>query len=60
VAGKFVVKRARGKFYFNLVADNGRVLATSRTYPAKDDALDAVSQFKALAPTAIVEDAELS
>ena len=43
MAGKFVLKKGTtGKFYFNLVAGNGQVIATSEAYESKEAALEGI------------------
>lgn len=55
--GKFVVKKGTtGKFRFNLLSTNGRVVATSEAYNAKASALGGIRAVKKLAAEATIED----
>jgi hypothetical protein len=59
-AGKFVVKSGRGgKTHFELLASNGRVVATSETYESKQSCLKGIAAVKRLATdaTVVVEEA---
>ncbi|HSH60991.1 MAG TPA: DUF1508 domain-containing protein [Acidimicrobiales bacterium] len=57
MAGKFVIKKgSTGKFRFNLVANNGQVVATSEAYNTKAAAMGGVRSVQKLAADADVED----
>ena len=57
MAAKFVLKKgSTGKFRFNLVATNGRVVATSEAYETKASALKGVESVKRNAPVAEIDD----
>lgn len=45
-----------GKFYFNLKASNGQIVATSTMFASEADRATAISTLKAQAPTCEVED----
>jgi uncharacterized protein YegP (UPF0339 family) len=51
---KYVVKKSEksGQFYFNIVASNGQVLASSEQYKEKSSALDTIESIKKNAATA--------
>ena len=53
---KFSVKQTQAGFSFNLVADNGQVVATSQVYASKDTCLKGIESVQANAPLAPVED----
>ncbi len=54
---KFVVTRDEdGKFRFDLLAGNGRVLATSAVYDTRGAALNAIKSVRGNVPDAQVED----
>jgi uncharacterized protein YegP (UPF0339 family) len=54
---KFVVKKdAKGQFRFNLVANNGEIIATSESYKAKPAALKTIASIQKGAATAKVVD----
>jgi uncharacterized protein YegP (UPF0339 family) len=56
-AGKFVLKKGpTGKFHFNLLASNGKVIATSESYESKAAALKGIESVKKHAPDAITDD----
>ena len=51
MAGKFVLKKgSSGKYYFNLLARNGQLIATSETYERKEYALNGIGSVKDNAP----------
>ena len=51
MAGKFVLKKgSSGKYHFNLLADNGQVIATSETYERKQSALNGSSRGRRTLP----------
>lgn len=57
MAGRFVLKKnAAGKFHFNLLAGNGRVIATSEVYESKPAALKGIESVKTNAPGASTDD----
>ena len=57
MAGKFVLKKnASGKFHFNLVAQNGQIIATSEVYEHKQSALNGIKSVQTNAPDATVDD----
>jgi len=57
VPGKFVVEKgSTGKFRFNLLSTNGRVVATSEAYNSKASAMGGVRSIKSLAADAAIED----
>jgi uncharacterized protein len=52
MAATFVLKKgSSGKFYFNLVAANGQVLATSESYESKASAPQGIECSSAMPPT---------
>ena len=54
---KFVLKKgASGRYHFNLVAPNGRVIATSEAYEGKQSALNGIESVKSSATYAEVDD----
>lgn len=56
---KFVIKKSEktGQFWFNIVASNGQVLATSEQYKAKASAKNAIESIqKNAAKAPIVEE----
>lgn len=55
--GKFVLKKGTGGgFYFNLLAANGEVIATSEQYNSKDAAMNGIESVKTNAANATTED----
>ena len=57
MAGKVVLKKgSSGKYHFNLLAANGKVIATSETYERKQSALNGIESGKTNAPGAEVDD----
>lgn len=57
MAGKFVLKKgSSGKYHFNLVAANGRVVATSETYERKQSALNGIESVKNNSPGVEIDD----
>ena len=57
MAGKFVLKKgSTGKFHFNLVAGNGKLIATSEAYESKSAALNGIESVQKNAPGAEVDD----
>ena len=55
--GRFVVKKgSTGKFRFNLLSTNGRVVATSEAYNSKASAMGGIRSVKSLAADAAIED----
>jgi len=55
---KFVIKKSEksGQFWFNIVASNGQVLASSEQYVAKASAISAIESIKKNAADAPIED----
>jgi len=54
---KFVIKKgSTGKFRFNLLATNGKVIATSEAYETKRACLAGIESVRKNAPTAAVDD----
>jgi uncharacterized protein YegP (UPF0339 family) len=51
---KYVVKKSEksGQFFFNIVASNGQVLASSEQYKEKASAMDTIESIKKNAATA--------
>ena len=57
VAARSVLKwGSSGKWHFNLVATNGRVIASSESYETKASALKGIESVKRNAPNAEVDD----
>ncbi len=57
MAAKFVLKKTEsGQFHFNLLATNGRVIATSESYKTKAAALNGIESIKKNAPGASTDD----
>ena len=57
MAAKFVLKKTdSGQFHFNLLATNGRVIATSESYKTKAAALNGIESIKKNAPVASTDD----
>jgi len=55
--GRFVLDRGRtGKFRFNLLSTNGRIVATSEAYETKRAALAGIAAVQKLAAGARIED----
>jgi uncharacterized protein YegP (UPF0339 family) len=58
MAGKFVLKKGTtGKFRFNLLSSNGKVIATSQAYETKRAALAGIESVRKNAAAAKLEDA---
>ena len=53
---RFSVKQTQAGFSFNLVADNGRIVATSQVYTTKAACFKGIESVQANAPLAPVED----
>ena len=53
---KFSVKLTPAGFLFNLVADNGQVVATSQSYASMDTCRKGIESVKSNAPLAPIED----
>jgi len=54
---KFVMKRtSNDQFRFNLVANNGQIVATSETYTRKSSALDTIESMRKSVASATVDD----
>jgi len=47
---------SNGKFFFNIKATNGQVVATSTLFASEDDRATAIEKLKAQAPDAKLED----
>lgn len=57
MAAKFVLKKTTaGQFHFNLLATNGRVIATSESYKTKAAAMNGIESIKKNAPNAVTDD----
>jgi uncharacterized protein YegP (UPF0339 family) len=57
VAGRFVLKRGTtGKFRFNLLSTNGKVIVTSEAYESKAAALRGIESVRKNAPDARLDD----
>ncbi len=55
--GRYELKESsNGKFYFNLKASNGQIVATSTMFASEDDRAAAIDTLKSEAPGASVED----
>ena len=55
--GRFVLDRGRtGKFRFNLLSTNGKIVATSEAYETKRAALAGIAAVQKLAAAARIED----
>lgn len=44
--GKFVVKQEQSGFIYQLIASNGRIIATSNIYKSKESCLEALEKFR--------------
>lgn len=54
---KFEIKKSSNeKFYFNLYASNGEIIATSEMYNSKQSCKGGIESVKRNAPTAEIED----
>jgi uncharacterized protein len=57
MAAKFVLtKDASGKFHFNLLASNGRVIATSELYNTRAAAMNGIESIRKNAAGAALDD----
>jgi uncharacterized protein YegP (UPF0339 family) len=57
MAGKFVItKNQKGQYHFNLMAQNGKVIASSEMYPDKQSAMKGIASIVKNAPTAKLVD----
>jgi uncharacterized protein YegP (UPF0339 family) len=55
--GRFVLERGRsGKYRFNLISTNGKVVATSEAYDTKRAAMSGIESVRKLASAARLED----
>ena len=54
--GKFSVKQTQAGFSFHLVADNGKIVATSQVYTTKASCLKGIESVQTNAPLSPVED----
>ena len=54
---KFVIKKnKKGEFYFNLVAENGEIVATSEGYKTRQGAYNGINAVRRCAVARVVED----
>ena len=54
---KFIIKKSsNSKFYFNLYATNGQIIATSEMYESKDGCKNGIESVKTNATLAEVDD----
>lgn len=57
VEARYELKESsNGKFFFNIKATNGQVVATSTLFASEDDRSSAIEKLKAEAPEASLED----
>jgi uncharacterized protein YegP (UPF0339 family) len=57
MAGKFVItKNPKDQYHFNLIAQNGKVIATSEMYPDKQSTMKGIASVVKNAPTAKILD----
>ncbi|GAA4089571.1 YegP family protein [Nonomuraea sp. NPDC050663] len=56
MSARFVIKKASNGFRFNLVATNGKIIATSESYTTKANALKGIESIRTNAPQAPIED----
>jgi uncharacterized protein YegP (UPF0339 family) len=57
MAGKFVVKKGTtGKFRFDLLSTNGKVIAKSQAYETKRACMAAIESVRKNAPSATIAD----
>lgn len=56
MAAKFVIKKGKTGFTFNLKATNGEVIATSEVYSSKDSCKNGIKSVQTNAPIAEIED----
>ncbi|MDR2900586.1 MAG: DUF1508 domain-containing protein [Treponema sp.] len=57
MAGKFVItKNKKGDYHFNLMAANGKIIASSEMYPDKKSAMKGIESIIKNAPTAKIVD----
>jgi hypothetical protein len=57
MAAKFVLtKNDAGKFHFNLLATNGRVIATSEVYNTRAAAMNGIASIRKNAADAVLDD----
>ena len=56
--GKFVLKKSGKGFHWNLLATNGKVIATSEYYETRRAAVAGIESVRKNAPTATVVDGE--
>ena len=57
MAGKFVLKKSSsGRYHFNLVANNGQIIATSEAFERKESAVRAIAAAKDMINDADVDD----
>src|SRR5205823_6460164 len=52
--GKFVIKQTKKGFHFKLLASNGKVIATSESYPTRRNCLLGIGSARKTAPDATV------
>lgn len=56
MAGKFVIKKSKDQYIFDLKAANGETIATSERYKTKASAKSGIESVKKNAPSASVVD----
>ena len=56
--GKFVVRKSGKRFHWNLLASNGKVIASSEHYETRRAALAGIESVRKNAPKAVVVDGE--
>ena len=57
MSAKFVLKRSSNdKYYFNLQAANGEIIATSEMYESKASAENGIESVRKNAPAAVLDD----
>ena len=56
MAGKFVIKKSKDQYIFDLKAANGEIIATSERYETKASAKSGIESVKKNAPSAPVVD----
>lgn len=54
--GKYVVKKGKTGFHFNLHASNGQVIGSSEVYSSETSCLNGIESVRKNAPAAAVED----
>ena len=56
MAGKNVIIKKKRDYHFNLIAQNGRVIANSEIYPDKQSTMKGIASIIKNAPTAKIVD----